>query len=104
MARFDIYPNPYAPERSHTPYVLDVQNDHLGPMGTRVVIPLRAIKSFGPPARGLNPSIDVDGKTVIVDTAALAPVPASLLRKPTARADAWRNDVQDALDTLFGAY
>ena len=104
MARFDIYPNPYAPERNHTPYVLDVQNDHLGPMGTRVVIPLRTSKMFGTPARGLNPVVDVDGKMVVVDTAALAPVPLALLRKPTAHAGDWRDDVQDALDTLFGAY
>jgi toxin CcdB len=104
MARFDIYPNPSAPERGHTPFILDVQNDHLGPMVTRVVIPLRTTKGFGPPARGLNPLIDVDGKTVVVDAAALAPVPAALLRKPVARANAWRNDVHDALDTLFGSY
>jgi toxin CcdB len=104
MPRFDIYPNPYAPERSHTPYVLDVQNDHLGLMGTRVVIPLRTTKVFGTPARGLNPVVEVDGKTVVVDTAALAPVPVGLLRKSTSRAGAWRTDVQDALDTLFGAY
>ena len=104
MARFDIYPNPTAPERGHTPFILDVQNDHLGPMGTRVVLPLRTTKGFGPPARGLNPLMDVDGKTVVVDTAALAPVPAAPLRKPVARADAWRNDVQDAPDTLFGSY
>jgi toxin CcdB len=104
MARYDIYANPYAPERSQTPYVVDVQNDHLGPMGTRVVIPLRSLKSFGPPARGLNPLVDVDGKTVVVDAAALAPVPAAMLRKPVARADAWRGEIQDALDILFGAY
>jgi len=104
MARFDIYPNPYAPERSHTPYVLDVQNDHLGPMATRVVIPLRSPKGFGAPAHGLNPLVDVDGKTVVVDTAALAPVPTALLRKPVARADTQRDEVMDALDTLFGAY
>ena len=104
MARFDIYPNPYAPERGHTPFVLDVQNDHLGPMGTRVVIPLRTPKGFGTPAHGLNPLITVDGKTVVVDTAALAPVPSSMLKKPTGRADTWRDEVQDALDTLFGAY
>lgn len=104
MARFDIYQNPYAPERVHTPFVLDVQNDHLGPLGTRIVIPLRSPKGFGTLAQGLNPQLDVDGKTVIADTAALAPVPTSLLKKPVARADRWRDDVLDALDTLFGSF
>ena len=27
MARFDVYANPQALERKHTPYLLDVQND-----------------------------------------------------------------------------
>ncbi len=104
MARFEVFPNPYAAERGHTPFVLDVQNDHLGPLGTRVVIPLRSRSGFGTPAQGLNPALEVDGQTLILDTAALAPVPALLLKKPLHRADAWRDDIQDALDTLFGAY
>ena len=104
MARFDVYANPTASERVHTPYVLDVQNDHLTPLGTRVVIPLRALKSFGKPAASLNPLIQVEGRQVIVDTAALAPVPASMLRRPVMNAHDSRSEVQDALDALFGAY
>ena len=104
MARFDVYPNPYTPERTHTPYVLDVQNDFLAPLGTRVVIPLRHPKGFGAAARGLNPTLTVDGKPVLLDTASLAPVPSSLLKKPLARVTAERDDVIDALDTLFGSY
>jgi len=104
MARFDVYPNPYTPERSHTPFVLDVQNDHLAPLATRVVVPLRTPKGFGAPMRNLNPTIEIEGQSLIVDTAALAPVPASMLRKPAARAEASRADILDALDALFGAY
>ena len=104
MARFDVYTNPFAPERLHTPFLLDVQNDHLGPLGTRVVIPLRTPEGFGTPARGLNPSLQFQGPPVLLDTAALAPVPAALLRTPVASASASRDEVMDALDTLFGAY
>jgi toxin CcdB len=104
MARFDVYPNPFAPERNHTPFVLDVQNDHLHPLATRVVIPLRTPKSFGVPAKGLNPVLEVSGKSVILDTAALAPVPAQMLKSVVSRATPWRDEVLDALDTLFGAY
>ena len=74
MARYDIYANPFADERSHTPFVLDVQNDHLGPIGSRVVIPLRAPRSFATPARDLNPVLDIDGKSVVLDTASIASV------------------------------
>ena len=104
MSRFDVYANPFAPERSHTPYVLDVQNDHLGPLGTRVVIPLRNPKGFGKPAQGLNPIFEVSGKPVVLDTASIAPVPSVYLQQPVMRATLWRDDVLDALDTLFGSY
>lgn len=104
MARFDVYANPFAPERVHTPFVLDMQNDHLGPMATRVVIPLRSQKGFGTPAQGLNPVLQVDGKAVILDTASLAPVPAALLKKPVTNLGTRRDELLDALDTLFGAF
>ena len=103
MARFDVYANPTAIKSVRTPYVLDVQNDHLIPLGTRVVIPLRAVETFGKPAISLNPLIQVGGRQVVVDTAALAPVPVSMLRKPVMNAHDSRNEVQDALDALLGA-
>lgn len=104
MARFDIYANPSAEDRAHTPYVLDVQNDHLGPMGSRVVIPLRTAKGFGPGAGRLNPTLDVGGKPVVLDTASIASVNASLLRKVVVHADRHHLEVADALDTLLGSY
>ena len=104
MARFDIFANPFAPERARTPYLLDVQNDHLGGLGSRVVIPLRTPESFGIPARSLNPLLDVEGQRLVLDTASLAPVPTSLLKNPVVRGGPWRDDVLDALDTLFGSY
>jgi toxin CcdB len=104
VARFDVYANPFPEDRAHTPYVLDVQNDHLGPIGSRVVIPLRASKGFGPGARGLNPLIDVEGKAVVLDTAQISSVNAALLKKVVGRADAARVAIADAMDTLFGSY
>ena len=104
MARFDVYRNPFAAERALTPFVLDVQNDHLGPLATRVVIPLRAPQGYGTPARGLNPVLDLQGSPVVLDTAALAPVQTSLLKSPVWRADPWRDEVLDALDTLLGSH
>jgi toxin CcdB len=104
VARFDIYANPFPEDRAHTPYVLDVQNDHLGPIASRVVIPLRTAKGFGPAARGLNPSLEVDGKSVVLDTASIASVNAALLKRVVGRADPVRAEIIDALDTLFGSY
>ena len=104
MARFEVFANPTVSERAHTPFVLDVQNDHLGPLATRIVIPLRAPAGYGPPARGINPLLDVNGTPVVLDTAALAPVQAHLLKRAVCTQEAWRDEVLDALDTLFGSY
>ena len=41
MARFDVFANPSVAERKHTPYFVDVQNDYIDALATRVVIPLR---------------------------------------------------------------
>ena len=104
MARFDVYRNPFAAERSHTPFVLDVQNDHLGPLATRVVIPLRRESVFGPRASDLNPSMAVEGLAVVLDTAAIGAVPDAELRKCVSNLRDHRADILAALDTLFGSY
>ena len=104
MARFDVYANPYPPERSHTPCVLDIQNDHLGPLATRVVIPCRTPEHFGGALKTLNPTLDISGRQLILDTAALAPVQARLLTRCVTQIDQQRELVLEALDTLFGSF
>jgi toxin CcdB len=104
MPRFDVYANPEAAERKLTPYLMDLQNNHIGHLATRAVVPLRREAAFGPRARNLNPMFSIGGDNVVMDTAALGAVPLSELRKPVANLGAHRAEVQEALDTLFGAY
>jgi toxin CcdB len=104
MARFDVYANPISGERKHTPYFLDVQNDFIDHLGTRVVIPLRREAMFGPRPGRLNPLVKVGADAVVLDTAAIGAVPLNELRKPVGDLRATRAAVQEALDTLFGAY
>ena len=47
MARFDVFANPDLSERKTTPYFVDVQNDFIDALTTRVVIPLRKESVFG---------------------------------------------------------
>jgi toxin CcdB len=104
MAQFDAYANPEASERKHTPYLLDVQNDYIDSLATRVVIPLRRQALFGPPARDLNPIVAVGDDKVVLDTAALGAVPITELRRPVANLREARTSILEALDALFGAY
>jgi toxin CcdB len=104
MARFDVYANPSASERKHTPYFVDVQNDFISDLSSRVVVPLRREAMFGPRTRDLNPLLQVGDIAVVLDTAALGAVPSSELRKPLASVRSQRELVQEALDALFGGY
>ena len=104
MARFDVYANPDSSERKHTPYFLDVQNDFIDHMETRVVVPLRRDKVFGPRVRNLNPLVTVAGEAVVLDTAAIGAVPMSELRRAVGHLATERAAVHDALDTLFGGF
>jgi len=104
MARFDVFPNPDRDEREHTPYLLDVQNDYISGLATRVVIPLRAEGAFGRPAKGLNPVFLVTDEAVVLDTAGMGAIPAALLRKPVLNLRANLGVISAALDTLFGAF
>ena len=104
MGRYDVYANPHAAERRHTPFVLDVQNDYILALDSRVVIPLRVRSVMSRPSEVLNPELDVAGKTVVADTASLAPVPAAMLRNPVTRLNSSSHLIADALDALFGSY
>jgi toxin CcdB len=104
MVRYDVFSNPDAGERRSTPYLLDVQNSFIKDLATRVVVPLRRETVFGPRAKLLNPLIVVQDERCVLDTAALAAVPASELRKRVGDAIAFRTDIQAALDALFGAH
>ncbi len=103
MARFDVYAHPDAVLRKKIPYLLDVQNEHLARIATRVVVPLRSAHQFDRPAHGLNPVFEIAGNQVVLDTAALAAFPASELTKPLVNLQRQAGDVVGALDILFGA-
>jgi len=104
MARFDVYQHPDPAIRKKTPYLLDVQNSHIDRIGTRVVIPLRLAEYFALRMRDLNPSFEIGGKAVVLDTAAMAAIPVAELKKPVVNVAAQSASVMAALDVVFGAY
>jgi toxin CcdB len=104
MARFDVYPHPDAAMRAVTPFLLDVQNNFIDQLQSRVVVPLRAAAAFGPTMRDLNPLFTISSKAVVLDTAALAAFPVSGLKKPVTNLSTQSQGIVAALDTLFGSY
>lgn len=104
MARFDVYANPDSAEKKLIPFYLDVQNDHVKGLQTRVVVPLWNADLMPTRAEELNPQFDVAGQQVVMDTPAIGAVPASILRHAVSSLAADQLRIQDALDTLFGSY
>lgn len=103
MAQFDVYRNP-APDSKSIPYLLDVQSDLLSGVTTRIVVPLFHHKSFGRPARRLNPVFEVEGRAVVMSTVELAGVlPSALGERVTSLAD-FHGDIRDALDFAFQGF
>lgn len=104
MPRFDVYANPDAAERKLIPCFLDVQNDFLEGLETRVVVPLWAPAAFRQSVRNLNPVLQVEDRPYIMDTAGIGAVPIADLRRPLDNIASQQLAIQDALDTLFGSY
>ena len=104
MARFDVYANPDSVEKKMIPFYLDVQNDHVKGLQTRVVVPLWNADLMPIRAEELNPQFDIAGQHVVMDTPAIGAVPAAVLRHAVSSLAADQLRIQDALDTLFGSY
>jgi toxin CcdB len=83
MARFEVFTNA-GPHRATTPYLVDVQGNHLESLITRVVIPLRRTDSFPEVKlpKDLIPVFVIEGVEYLLDTPQLAAVPRVELRKP----------------------
>ena len=104
MARFDVYAHPEAAMRKSTPFLLDVQNEFISGLDSRVVIPLRAASLYKTRLRDLNPAFEIEGKPVVLDTAALAAFPARELSRRVSNLEGGRQEILAAMDCLFGAY
>jgi len=105
MARFDIYANP-GRNRVGIPYLVDVQNNVISGLATRIVVPLRILGTFAAvdlPA-DLCPMIPVDGVDHFLDTAQLGVIPASELKALIGSARDHHFAIQAALDRALGAY
>jgi toxin CcdB len=104
MARFDVYPNPDASEKKLIPFFLDVQNDHVKGLQTRVVVPLWRSALLPIRVENLNPEFEVAGQAVVMDTPAMGAVPLAALRRSVQNLGSHQLAIQDAIDTLFGSY
>lgn len=97
MAKFDIYRSP----SSSTAYLLDLQDELIDMLSTRVVAPLVAIDDVDKRIKPLNPIIHIGGDSYILMTHLLAAIPATILNKKIGSASSQRDEIIASLDFLF---
>ena len=105
MGRFDVYRNSGSLAEA-VPFVVEVQNDLLDPLDTRVVIPLRRLSRFPTrqlPSR-LTPLFEVEGVTCLLETPKIAAVPLRLLKSRVTSLQPQQAEITAALDYLFQGY
>ena len=101
MAHWDVHRNLSPRSRGRVPYLLDIQADLLRSLQTRIVVPLYEPTAFGPPAKKLNPTVEVDGERFVASFAEIAGVPLEVLGPKVGNASAMRTSLVAALDCLL---
>jgi toxin CcdB len=102
MAQWDVYPNPSPRMREVLPYVVVVQSDLLGGLGTRLVAPLaRHLSTHAGMTTRLSPTVNVRGEPVVLVMQECAPVDARTLRKPVASLREQSHLIVGAMDAVI---
>lgn len=98
MARFNVYDLPGAGR------VVNLQSDFLDWADTRVVAPLVPMDQSPPPAKHLNPVIDLDGEQFVLIIQSMAAVRASALGPAVGDLSDHQDEITRAVDMVFQGF
>jgi len=98
VAQFDVYRNPDKTAGVRVPYLLDIQNDFLDHLSTRIVIPLYVGDK---PAGTLTPLVEIEGQELTMATQELAAIPRRVLSSRVTNVANSRDEIIAALDLLI---
>ena len=101
MAQFDVYENLNDKSRQNILYLLDIQNDVLKNLSTRVVIPLVITNQS---INFLNPKFTINQIGVILSTAELASIPMEILGNKVCSLRDKREEIIGAVDFLVTGF
>jgi toxin CcdB len=101
MPQFTVYRNKNPQTLSAVPFLLDVQNDLLSDLETRVVIPLRPVSAIlGKVLKPLMPVLEIEGGRFVLLTPQMAGIPKSELGASVIRVEHYRSEIIAAIDFL----
>ena len=101
MAQFDVHENINEKTKSNIPYLLDIQNDILKNLSSRVVIPLVISKEA---INFLNPKFVINEIDVILSTAELASISIENLGNKICSLKDKREEIIGAVDFLVTGF
>jgi len=98
MAKFDVYKNENPHTNEKVPYLLDVQNDILKSLNTRVVIPLsRSNINF----KGLTKEFTINDEKVYMLTSQMGSIFISKLIEKVCSLESQKEDIKNSIDFLI---
>ena len=99
MAQFDVYVNPSKQTRNAYPFILDIQNELIEDIATRIVVPLGIAEKFrNEDMKGLTPKIEFEGTDLLILIPQIASIPAKVLKEPIGTLVHLRGEIISALD------
>ena len=101
MAQFDVYENLNENTKRSIPFLLDIQNDVLKNLSTRVVIPLVISNQS---INFLNPKFTINQIEVILSAGELASIPMEILGSKICSLKEKREEIIGAVDFLVTGF
>jgi len=102
MSQFTLYENENKNSKKAYPYFVDVQNDLLDELNSRVVIPLSLYESLNKTnAKNLCPIIEIKKERCVLLTQQMTSVPRSILKKKVTSLEKFRYEILGAIDLLI---
>ncbi len=98
MAQFDVYKNENELTNQKVPYLLDIQNDILDSINTRVVIPLVRDKND---FKGLTKEFIIENKKVYLTTSQMGAVHKNELKTKITTLINQKEEIKNSIDFLI---
>ena len=98
MAQFDVYKNENELTNQKVPYLLDVQNDILDSINTRVVIPLVKDKND---FKGLTKEFIIENQKVYLTTSQMGAIHKNELKTKITTLQNQKEEIKNSIDFLI---
>ncbi len=99
MAQFDVYDNTSKATHKAYPYILELQNDVIAEIATRIVVPLADIRYMSNEEfKGLTPKINYEDKELLILIPQITSMSTKSLKNPVGSLSHLRDEIIAALD------